>query len=56
MRLRKLNYERTSQAEKSGSIHPEEEYKALRIRLIEMGKTVSGWVREVVRELLRDDY
>ena len=34
---------------------PEHEYKALRIRLIQMGKTVSGWFREVVRELLRDN-
>ena len=34
---------------------PEEEYKALRIRLLERGKTVSGWFREVVGELLKNN-
>lgn len=33
----------------------EDDYKALRIRLIEMGKTVSGWFRERVRDLIKQD-
>ncbi len=35
---------------------PEDEYKALRIRLFEAGKTVSGWFREVTRQLLAEPH
>lgn len=31
---------------------PEEDYKNLRIKLLQMGETVSGWFRKVVRDLL----
>lgn len=32
---------------------PEEDYTALRIKLISVGKTVSGWVREIIEQLLK---
>ncbi len=31
---------------------PEEDYRTLRAKLILVGKTVSGWVREVIRSFL----
>lgn len=31
------------------------DYKRLRAKLILLGKTVSGWVREIVKEFLQED-
>lgn len=31
---------------------PEEDYKLLRIKLLQMGETVSGWFRKKVKALL----
>lgn len=31
---------------------PEDDYKALRIKLIQAEKSVSGWVREQIRKFL----
>ncbi len=46
----------TSKKEKKVTVRiSDEEYKALRIRLLEKGKTVSGWFREVVQELLSNN-
>lgn len=33
---------------------PEDKYKQLRIRLIELGKSVSGWFREMINKLLSE--
>jgi len=31
---------------------PEEDYKTLRAKLIMLGKSVSGWLREIVKNFL----
>ena len=33
---------------------PEDEYVALRMKLLVAGKTVSGWVREIIRKFLTE--
>lgn len=33
---------------------PEEDYKTLRSKLILMGKTVSGWMRKVIKDFIKE--
>jgi hypothetical protein len=33
---------------------PEEDYKNLRSKLILLGKTVSGWIRKIIKDFLDD--
>jgi hypothetical protein len=33
---------------------PEKEYELLRIKLIQIGKSVSGWFREIMHDFLQE--